>query len=108
MKTELIDFSLVMNGKEINVVNTQGTIYAEWDCVIEKEETTSWIVVDVKEVYGSFAWNETNGSYKIEKIISFKTDKTWEIIPTILSMANRISPYKVKINFDDKKAIVFV
>jgi hypothetical protein len=108
MKTELIDFTVVLNGKEINIVNTQGTIYAEWDCIIEKEETTSWIVVEVKDVYGSFAWSESKSSFKMEKIISFKTDSTWEIIPTILSNANRISPYKAKINLDDKKIIVFV
>jgi hypothetical protein len=108
MKTELIDFSVILNGKEINIVNTQGTIFAEWDCIIEKEETTSWVVVDIKEVYGSFGWLETKDSYKIKKEISFKTDNSWEITPSIKDNTNKLSPYKVKINLDDKKIIVYL
>lgn len=101
MHTKLLDLTVYINGKTLNVINSEMEVYANWDLSIQKKEDSASLIYAFTDLEGKFYVHESKELFQKTTEYKFRTDETWKFAH-VPYCADSISPTSAIINFDDK------
>jgi len=103
LNTKLLELTVYINRKKLEIVNTNIDVNIEWDVDLEKKLDSAILTYSFEQVYGSFKVNHiTEDLYTKESTYKFTaTNKRW-LFSHVPFQTDNISPTGIIINFDEK------
>ena len=103
MESKILEASVIINGRNTMLVNTDMDIKLVWDLKVEKFDTNAQVQIECKYLFGNFFYStEVKSTYTKQVSYKFKTDDTWKYNCVSFSELKMIEPLSAIINFDDK------
>jgi len=105
MISQLLELSIIRNGNQLKILNTDMELYIDWDLSIKKNQDTANVFFILNSLKGKFEICTTNELYKKNSEYIIDINNTWKI--TALKKPDfEYYPESAIINFDEKSVII--
>lgn len=105
MKSQILEASIIINGKRREIINSEMQLFLEWDIKIDKKTDSVSINLIMENIKGFLEFTEVKEYYKKRNIIEFSSNSNWSINYQITREVDyeKVEPLFAQIDFDEKK-----